>query len=257
MGMNRIVRMFFGSAMLVSLLIASGCASRGYVRTQVGESSDGLTTRIDEGDSRVEGQVEEARTELSGEISNVADETAAQAARIDETQAELDSTQQDVADARSRADEAMARADEANAEIVTLSELFGDRNTFRVDLTRDFLFSFDRAEFEAPEGAEMTEVAEAIEGNPNAVIVLEGRTDSTGDADYNIRLGERRIEAVRRFLVVEMGVPVYRIYSFSYGAAMPRASNEDADGRSQNRAVTMQILTPVESDSARVGAIDE
>ncbi len=246
--MNRIIRMTFGAAMLASLLVASGCASRGYVRSQVGESSDVLTTRIEEGDSRVEGQVDAARTELSDEITDVEAETNA---RIDETQADLDSTQQDVDAVRDLADSAMQRADQANAEIVTLSRLFGERNRFRVDHTEQFLFSFDRAEFEAPEEG-MAEITRMIENNPDAVIVLEGRTDSTGDEQYNIRLGERRIESVRRFLVVEMGVPVYRIHSFSYGAAAPLGSNDDAEGRSRNRAVTMHVLTPVDT----AGAID-
>jgi outer membrane protein OmpA-like peptidoglycan-associated protein len=234
--------------MFAFLLVASGCASRGYVRSQVGDSSDVLTARIDEGDSRVEGQVNTARTELSDEISDVDTQTNA---RIDETQAGLDSTQQDVDEVRDLADAAMQRADQANAEIVTLSRLFGERNRFRVDHTQDFLFSFDRAEFEAPEEG-MAEITRMIENNPNAVIVLEGRTDATGDEQYNIRLGERRIESVKRFLVVEMGVPVYRIHSFSYGEAVPLASNDDADGRSRNRAVTMHVLTPVDA----AGAID-
>lgn len=252
MTMNRIIKMSFGSALVAMLLVASGCASRGYVRSQVGENSDTLTTQIDEGDSRVEGQVDEARAELSDEISGVAEETNS---RIDETQAELDSTQQDVDQVRDLANDALESADQANAEIVTLSRLFGERNRFRVDLTHDFLFSFDRAELEMPEGG-MPEIAQAIEGNPNAVIVLEGRTDATGDEQYNIQLGERRIESVRRYLVVDLGIPVYRIHSFSYGEAMPRASNDDAEGRSQNRAVTMHVLTPVESAES-AGAIDE
>jgi outer membrane protein OmpA-like peptidoglycan-associated protein len=80
--------------------------------------------------------------------------------------------------------------------------------------------------------------------NPDAIVVLEGRTDSVGSKDYNVKLGERRIEAVRRYLAVEKGVPVYRIHDISFGAEKPVAENKTRDGREKNRAVTMTILVP-------------
>jgi outer membrane protein OmpA-like peptidoglycan-associated protein len=80
--------------------------------------------------------------------------------------------------------------------------------------------------------------------NPDAIVVLEGRTDSRGDKDYNVKLGERRIEAVRRYLAVEKSVPVYKIHEISLGADKPIAPNDSRDGREKNRAVTMTILVP-------------
>ena len=85
--------------------------------------------------------------------------------------------------------------------------------------------------------------------NPNAIVVLEGRTDSTGDSEYNIRLGERRVEAVRRYLTVDKEIPVYRIHEVSFGAAKPIASNDSRDGREKNRAVTVSVLLPTADGS--------
>ena len=79
---------------------------------------------------------------------------------------------------------------------------------------------------------------------PDALVVLEGRTDSTGNSDYNVKLGERRIEAVRRYLAVEKNVPVYKIHEISFGSAQPIADNKSREGREKNRAVAMTILLP-------------
>jgi outer membrane protein OmpA-like peptidoglycan-associated protein len=80
-------------------------------------------------------------------------------------------------------------------------------------------------------------------------IVLEGRTDSSGNQDYNIKLGERRVETVKRFLAVEMGIPVYRIHQISFGAAKPIAANDSREGREKNRAVIVTILVPKASST--------
>jgi OOP family OmpA-OmpF porin len=90
----------------------------------------------------------------------------------------------------------------------------------------------------------LDEIANTLMQNPDAIVVLEGRTDSVGSKDYNVKLGERRIEAVRRYLAVEKGVPVYRIHDISFGSEKPIAENKTRDGREKNRAVTMTILVP-------------
>ena len=73
---------------------------------------------------------------------------------------------------------------------------------------------------------------------------LEGRTDYVGDKNYNVRLGERRIEAVRRYLAIDKGVPIYKIHDISFGSEKPIAENKTKDGREKNRAVTMSVMVP-------------
>jgi len=90
----------------------------------------------------------------------------------------------------------------------------------------------------------LDEIAEMLTQNADAIVVLEGRTDSTGDQDYNVKLGERRVEAVRHYLAVDKNVPVYKIHEISFGAARPVAANNSRDGREKNRAVTMMVLLP-------------
>jgi outer membrane protein OmpA-like peptidoglycan-associated protein len=59
-----------------------------------------------------------------------------------------------------------------------------------------------------------------------------------------VRLGERRVEAVKRYLAVEKGVPVFKIHEISLGPARPIAENNTRDGREKNRAVTLTLMIP-------------
>jgi OOP family OmpA-OmpF porin len=105
-------------------------------------------------------------------------------------------------------------------------------------------FKFDSAKLDQQYMDALDQIATNLMQNPDAIVVLQGRTDSTGNKDYNVKLGERRIEAVRRYLAVEKGVPVYKIHEISFGSEKPVAENNTKDGREKNRAVTMTVMVP-------------
>ena len=105
-------------------------------------------------------------------------------------------------------------------------------------------FKFDSAKLDKDFMDALDEIAATLNRNVDAIVVLEGHTDSTGNKDYNVKLGERRIEAVRRYLAVDKGVPVYKIHDISFGSEKPIAENKTKDGREKNRAVTMTIMVP-------------
>jgi OOP family OmpA-OmpF porin len=74
---------------------------------------------------------------------------------------------------------------------------------------------------------------------PSASGVVEGHTDSVGNDDYNLKLSQRRADAVRKYLV-DKGVPAARLEAKGYGEAQPVADNKTADGRAQNRRVVLK-----------------
>jgi outer membrane protein OmpA-like peptidoglycan-associated protein len=141
------------------------------------------------------------------------------------------------ADARTAADRA---ADAVNS----LGSKFQNRNQFDVSGEKTIQFKFDSATLDKQYATDLDEIAEVLLRNNDAIVVLEGRTDSVGNKDYNVRLGERRMEAVRRYLAVDKGVPVYKIHQISFGSEKPIAENKTRDGREKNRAVTMTVLIP-------------
>lgn len=73
------------------------------------------------------------------------------------------------------------------------------------------------------------------------VLIVDGHTDSTGSAQYNQELSNRRAESVARY-IVNQGVAPVRIESYGYGEQYPVASNDTAEGRNQNRRVELTLM---------------
>ena len=72
--------------------------------------------------------------------------------------------------------------------------------------------------------------------------VIEGHTDARGSAAFNRRLSMRRAQAVRAYLI-EQGISAQRIVARGKGSAEPVASNDDPEGRANNRRVEI-VVTP-------------
>ena len=77
---------------------------------------------------------------------------------------------------------------------------------------------------------------ESVKG---AAGVIEGHTDSVGNDDYNLKLSQRRADAVRQYLVGK-GVAATRLEAQGLGEAQPVADNNTAEGRAQNRRVVLR-----------------
>ena len=82
-----------------------------------------------------------------------------------------------------------------------------------------------------------------LKANPDIDAEVAGYTDSTGKASYNLRLSQRRAEAVKQYLV-RHGIDAARLSAKGYGEADPIASNRTAAGRAQNRRVELRITRP-------------
>ncbi len=92
-----------------------------------------------------------------------------------------------------------------------------------------------------PEAKEMlAKVAKTLNENPDTVIVVVGYTDSTGSFDYNVKLSEKRAEAVKNQLVLN-GVDPTRIVVFGCGPKHPIAPNNTPEGRALNRRVEILV----------------
>ncbi len=91
--------------------------------------------------------------------------------------------------------------------------------------------------------ARLAELAQRLSSeNRNVYLEIQGFTDATGDEAYNVRLGEARAEAVRRYLN-RSGVALNRMATISYGEEQPVADNATPDGRAQNRRVSIVVLS--------------
>jgi peptidoglycan-associated lipoprotein len=103
---------------------------------------------------------------------------------------------------------------------------------------RIIYFDFDKSEIKPEYNDLITAHARNLTGHPNLRIKLEGNTDDRGTREYNIGLGERRAQAVRRALMLQ-GVAENQITTVSYGAERPAAEGDDESAWAQNRRVEM------------------
>jgi outer membrane protein OmpA-like peptidoglycan-associated protein len=86
----------------------------------------------------------------------------------------------------------------------------------------------------------LAKVAGIVAGHPGLKLDVEGHTDNVGSDEYNQRLSEQRGGAVRDYLTHE-GMPAASVTSSGFGETQPVASNENPNGRQQNRRVELVI----------------
>ena len=189
-------------------LLATGCASKKYVREEVGRETAAVHTRVD----TLQGQVEASQTRIK--------EHDEQIATVSRT-----------------AQEALQRAQEAG-------KLAEGKLLYETVLSDDKVkFGFDKSNISDTAKAALDEFAAPIvNGNENVYIEVQGHTDSVGSETYNEELGLERAEAVRRYLNMQQHIPLHRINVISYGESAPVTDNKSRESRAQNRRVVLVVL---------------
>ena len=103
---------------------------------------------------------------------------------------------------------------------------------------RKVYFDFDKSEIR-PEFVDLLRAHAAyLAENPSAVVMIEGHCDERGSREYNIGLGERRANAVKRFLEAE-GVDPAQINTISYGEERPEVLGHNEAAWSRNRRAVL------------------
>jgi outer membrane protein OmpA-like peptidoglycan-associated protein len=231
--------------------LSSGCvATRKFTRNEVKTSADQLNARVDKTDANVKETNDHVSTldtrtnEQGKQITTLNGDLQKTNTELQKTNGDLQKTSDRTTQAQSAAQGAQSTADKAQGRVVTLEENFQNRNQYTVAAEKAVTFPFGSSKLDEKYNSTLDEVVEMVAQNPDAFIVLEGRTDSVGDATYNIQLGEKRAAAVKRYLVVDKSIPLYRIHEMSFGAAKPIAENNSREGREKNRVVAISVLVP-------------
>lgn len=98
------------------------------------------------------------------------------------------------------------------------------------------LFKSGSAQLAEESALALDELAADLALCPEALVYVEGHTDSDGDANANLSLSVARAEAVIAALV-QRGIAASRLYAVGYGETMPIASNDTRDGKALNRRI--------------------
>jgi peptidoglycan-associated lipoprotein len=108
--------------------------------------------------------------------------------------------------------------------------------------SRIIYFDFDKSDIKPEFAGIVTANAQYLTAHPAAKLKLEGNTDERGTREYNIGLGERRAQAVRRALMLQ-GVSENQITTVSFGAERPAVEGDDEAAWAKNRRVEL-VYTP-------------
>ena len=103
------------------------------------------------------------------------------------------------------------------------------------------LFDINSAEVKSEAFPMLTEVVLIMKKNPDLNVEIDGHTDSTGTAAYNMALSEKRAEAIKDHLVAR-GIDLKRFTTKGFGFTKPAANNDTKEGRAKNRRVE---FTPI------------
>lgn len=145
--------------------------------------------------------------------------------------------------AQRQAEEEAARAYQAEQEARLKAEAMEEQARQEAEQQRllgitTFYFDFDQSVVKPDAAAALEAHAKNLVAKGGKV-VLEGHADERGTREYNLALGERRAEAVARYLTV-LGVTSQQIETVSYGEERPASLGHDESSWSLNRRVELR-----------------
>ena len=211
----RITGAAVGITLSIIALGSAGCATKKYVRNE----TSNVATKMDEHVTALETQIEDAQ----GRLENHDKALAQQGVEIEK--------------ASGTAMDALERAKAAG-------KLAEGKLLYEVVLNSDKVqFPFQKDQITDNSKQALDQFAEQLKSeNKNVYIEIQGHTDATGDENYNLKLGEQRAEAVRRYLNMQHGIPLHRMSVISYGETAPLVDNKTKEHRAENRRVNLVVL---------------
>lgn len=124
--------------------------------------------------------------------------------------------------------------------VVQSPPTFVQKEVIKVTHTDKTFFDFDKSVIK-PEGkVTLDNLYNKVKDVKVEVVILVGHTDSVGSVQYNIKLGQRRAEAVKAYLISK-GMDANLIKTSSKGKSDPIADNKTIQGRAANRRVEITI----------------
>ena len=199
----------------VGALLLAGCAGGGPYGISFGSpgstSGEGVDVRV----TRVEGRLD------------------AMSKRIDGVGERLEGVEGGVIRAQDTADRASRRVAAVDSR---LTRLWTNRFNQRAASSLEVFFPQDSSDLNDVAQTALLGVAKDLEDNPSLTVELGGYTDRRGALDYNYGLGQRRVNAVRRFLM-DRGINLARIHAASLGPATEANISE-----AKKRRVTIRLM---------------
>lgn len=221
-------RMIFAALITGGLLLTTGCATKNYVRKETAP----IVNKVNE--------LDDLTAQNTRDIRDV-DTRATQG--IQGAQSKAEAADQKALAAGKTADEANVVATQAATRVDALHNTVANLDNYKPVVETSVHFGFDQANLTKKAKEALDQLAQEVPNQKHYILVVEGGTDSVGDANYNYQLSERRASAVIQYLAEEHSIPAHKIYVIGLGKDKKVASNATANGRAKNRRVDVRLMT--------------
>lgn len=135
------------------------------------------------------------------------------------------------------------KTDQALREIAETDKRISSLDDYDVVKVVKVLFAVNSAKLSADAKAQLDELASKAPGAKNYTVEVQGYADSTGNFEKNLKLSQRRAEAVMQYLAVKHDIPLRRMMTpMGYGSTKSVAEEKDKAGLAQDRRVDVRIL---------------
>ena len=210
---------------------SSACATKGYVKTQIGQ----VNSKVDTLGQSLE-QTQERTRQNEARIGEVDGKAGAAAGAASQAASAASAADQRAMAANEAAGAAAKRAEDV--------EKATKRIVYEVVLNENQgKFKFGKTELPDEAKAAIDQLVTQIKADPKgAYFEIEGHTDNVGDPKTNERIGAERAETVKRYLYETHQIPLHRMNVISYGETKPVTDNKTRDHRAENRRVVIRVL---------------
>jgi OmpA-OmpF porin, OOP family len=216
------------AATALAALTTTGCATKNWVKTQTAPIVDHT------------GQLED-KTAANGRAIRDTDERAQ--AGIKQAQSSADSATQNAQGATKAAGDAEMAANDAVHRADSLDSVVKGLDNYKPLANVTVNFGFDKSVLTKDDKDQLDSFAGQLGSAKSYILEVTGGTDSTGPAQYNYDLSQRRADAVVQYLAAKYNIPAHRFYLIGIGKDNAIADNTTAEGRKQNRRVQIQLLS--------------
>jgi OmpA-OmpF porin, OOP family len=223
-----------------ALFLVTGCSSKNYVRSQttpIIQQTNELDAKTATDHRTILDTDERAQKGIAGamDAANNADQHAGVAGQA--------------------ADTAGKSAQDAYNRVDSLSGVVANLDNYKQLSDVSVTFGFDKAALTASDKKELDSFASTLSSARGYILEVTGGTDSTGDAQYNYQLSQRRADAVVNYLSSKHDIAPHKFYLIGIGKDQQVASDRTAAGRAKNRRVQVQLMSNMSSsDHASVTA---
>lgn len=222
------------SILVLALGTVTGCATKNYVNTQTAPIID-HTNQLEE------------KTAANNRAIHDTDDRAT--AGITKAQGAADSATQNAQGATQAAGNATTAANDAVHRADSLASVVNGLDNYKPVSDVSVTFGFDKAVLTKDDKAQLDTFAATLGTAKSYILEVTGGTDSTGSADYNYTLSQRRADAVVQYIAAKYQIPAHRFYLIGIGKDVEVADNNTREGRAKNRRVQIRLLTNMSTDT--------